>query len=468
MPCISTCEALRFLQPIAAQVVFTNTFSIETKLNYHKEIDRLYHAEYGNRAELCWRLGLLPVAALALFDYRGSMAGFWWVASFYLSHLCYFAILRSRPEDATSRDCTLSGITLIAVLIAYVWLPTSLVGDPDVAVSLSATAAFGTLLIFLVQRADTMLWLVIAEIAVVTVAVCAVLIQILPTVQGNGPRLVIALSGVALCGYFAQAILSHRQQRLDHEAAAKRSAQAQKMEAIGQLVGGVAHDFNNILTVLSGNLELYDVVPDPTEKDQLIREARDSAERGAVLVQQLLAYSRQTPMKISHHDLSEVLCRTLALCSRVLPSSIAAKFEVPEVPVMIKIDSNQLITALINLLINARDALERVGTILVRYEVVTLQGAQANLPGFPPEPGTYVQISVIDDGPGMSPDVLARATEPFFTTKPVGKGSGLGLSMVEGFARQSGGGLVIRSSAKGADVSIYLPHDPTQPTPEPR
>ncbi|MCP3968726.1 MAG: hybrid sensor histidine kinase/response regulator, partial [Rhodobacteraceae bacterium] len=264
-------------------------------------------------------------------------------------------------------------------------------------------------------------------------------------------------AGVALVGYFAQTVQIHRQQRIERELAALRSIQAQKMEATGQLVGGVAHDFNNILTAVLGNLELYGVMEEPGERDHLVAEARQSAERAAELIRQLLAYSRQSQLQIETQSLRAVFEQVRNLSHRLLPSSIETVFAMPPEAIRIKVDQAQLITALINLLVNARDALEDGGRVSVEWRPTEMDGVATMPGGYAPKPGRYVEIAVQDNGPGIDPDQIERVTEPFFTTKPIGEGSGLGLSMVEGFARQSGGGLSIRSSEGGTRVSILLP-----------
>ena len=268
---------------------------------------------------------------------------------------------------------------------------------------------------------------------------------------------VVGIAGLGFLGYFAEVALAHRKSRLDAHLASQRSIQAQKMEATGQLVGGVAHDFNNILTAVIGNLELYSEVDLAQDKDHFVAEARSSAMIAAKLIKQLMAYSRLSKLEASETHLADLFDQLQGLSRRLLPKSITLEFVKPRADLKINVDPNQLITALINLLVNARDALDDKGLVVVDCQEVGVDSRSARLNGYSLEDGRYVEIRVKDNGPGVDRSIIDNVTTPFFTTKPVGKGSGLGLSMVEGFARQSGGGLLVTSSSAGACFSVFLP-----------
>jgi PAS domain S-box-containing protein len=236
--------------------------------------------------------------------------------------------------------------------------------------------------------------------------------------------------------------------------------QSQKMEAIGQLTGGVAHDFNNLLTVVVGNLEMalravkqgrYEKLP------RLLDTARLGASRGATLTQRLLAFSRRQPLQPQPVDLHRLIREMTDIFKRTVGESIRIELDLKDDLWRAKIDPHQLETALLNLVINSRDAMSGGGTITIAAANVTLRGEQ--LTSSPDVvPGQYVLISVRDTGIGMPADVLARAFEPFFTTKEIGQGTGLGLSMVYGFIKQSGGHVEIESRAgKGTTIRCYLP-----------
>ncbi|MEH6437809.1 CHASE domain-containing protein [Massilia sp. DD77] len=245
-----------------------------------------------------------------------------------------------------------------------------------------------------------------------------------------------------------------RQQRLDE--ARQGLLRAQKLEAVGKLTGGVAHDFNNILHIISANVQLMLRAEGPMNKKRL-HSILDAVDRGAKLAGQLLAFARRQPLHPSVVDVRELLERVDSLLLRAAGDSITVERSAPPELWPTLVDPNQLENVLLNLVINARDAMEGAGTIALRLANVTVdaEAAQAD-----PEltPGDYVQVAVSDTGQGMPREVMERAFEPFFTTKPEGKGTGLGLSMAHGFVRQSGGHIRLASTpGQGTTVTIYLP-----------
>nr|WP_245398652.1 ATP-binding protein [Oceaniglobus trochenteri] len=233
----------------------------------------------------------------------------------------------------------------------------------------------------------------------------------------------------------------------------RRAGQSAKIQAIGQLTTGIAHDFNNILTVVLGNIELARLAPHAAEADESLTEAHRAAERAAGLVAQLLAFSRRAqlnPVPVDAGNMLETFGRTM---QRILPATITLRHELaPGLPPIL-CDRPSLDTALMNLVINARDAMEGRGTITVaitRAEILSDTDDELR-------PGTYARIAVRDTGSGIPDHLIDRVAEPFFTTKSIGQGSGLGLPMVKGFSEQSGGGLEIANTAAGAEIAMYLP-----------
>jgi PAS domain S-box-containing protein len=234
---------------------------------------------------------------------------------------------------------------------------------------------------------------------------------------------------------------------------------SQRLESLGQLTGGVAHDFNNLLTVMSGNLQiLAEMQFDDEYAHRAIAAALRSTQRGTELTSKLLAFSRRQTLRPQPLDVSESIHAFRDLLSRTLGENIEVKVHVANDLPMLVADRGQLETALLNLAVNARDAMPEGGKLVIDasetriVEPVTV-GAEAELP-----PGRYVRISVSDTGEGMSRETMARAFEPFFTTKPAGKGSGLGLSMVYGFAKQSSGHVTAYSEPSvGTTINLYLP-----------
>jgi signal transduction histidine kinase len=217
--------------------------------------------------------------------------------------------------------------------------------------------------------------------------------------------------------------------------------QAQKMETIGQLTGGVAHDFNNLLMAVMGNLDLLRKrMPDDPRLKRLVDGAMQGAERGASLTQRLLAFARQQDLKAVAVDLGALVRGMSDLLERSLGPRVALRLDIPNDLPRAQIDPNQLELAILNLAINARDAMQDGGSIDIKVKKHRVGKGDAVL-----KPGDYLKVSVIDNGGGMSPETLKKAIEPFFSTKPVGKGTGLGLSMVHGLAVQLGGTLELSS-----------------------
>jgi PAS domain S-box-containing protein len=246
-----------------------------------------------------------------------------------------------------------------------------------------------------------------------------------------------------------QAALSERDEA---EAALRR---AQKLEAVGQLTGGVAHDFNNLLTVIIGALDLIQRHPgDAARRERMIEAAQGAAKRGERLTQQLLAFSRRQALKPELVSIDELLTESEPLLRRAVGEAVTLTVQPGAPGEVCNIDASQFEAAVMNLVVNARDATPPGGGIRVETHPCVLAAGEAeDAPA-----GDYLCVSVHDTGAGMDADTASRVFEPFFTTKEPGRGTGLGLSQVYGFARQSGGAAIVESApGKGATLRIYLP-----------
>ena len=240
--------------------------------------------------------------------------------------------------------------------------------------------------------------------------------------------------------------------------------QAQKMEAVGQLTGGVAHDFNNLLTVIQGfsdvvlnNLEHGEEF-DRKKAARAMRAVLQAAERGATLTQQLLAFSRKQKLQGRIVNLVDMIDELRPLIERTAGGTVRVEIEHRAATCNARIDPTQAELAIINILLNARDAMPDGGVVSIGVDGVTVRAGDEGFGEM--APGEYVMVTVTDRGAGMSPEVLRRVTEPFFTTKDQGKGTGLGLSMVYGFMKQSGGALRIESvEGEGTSVRMLFPCD---------
>lgn len=258
------------------------------------------------------------------------------------------------------------------------------------------------------------------------------------------------------------ATITTQRDELEQEISARKEAeaalrQAQKMEALGQMTGGVAHDFNNMLTAITGNLELLGDSMQPGSKEAgLQKNALHVVERGAELVQRLLAFSRKQPLRPVATDVNRLITGMSGMLRRIVPQDFAFEMKLDPDLKSAVIDAAQLESALLNIVNNSRRAMPNGGGITIRTANAVIakpSGQAVDLPA-----GNYVQISVLDAGEGMSDEVLEKAFEPFFTTRGFGEGSGLGLSMVHGFANQSGGKVWIESEVnEGTAVELLLP-----------
>jgi PAS domain S-box-containing protein len=233
--------------------------------------------------------------------------------------------------------------------------------------------------------------------------------------------------------------------------------QSQKMEAVGQLTGGLAHDFNNLLTVISGNLEMLESRLQDPEQCEILSVAQEAAQLGAKLANRLLAFGRRQALNPKPIDLNQLVSDMSDLLRRSLGETIHVEARLASGVTATLADPGQVENVLLNLAINARDAMPDGGQLII--ETAPSRIGPADLQAFPDaEPGDYVMLAVTDNGVGMAPEIRRRAFEPFFTTKSPGQGTGLGLSMVYGFVKQSGGHISLYSEeGAGTTVRIYLP-----------
>ncbi len=248
--------------------------------------------------------------------------------------------------------------------------------------------------------------------------------------------------------------------------------QAHKMQAIGQLTGGIAHDFNNLLAIIMGNLELLnEQLTTQPELHEMAQQALRATDRGAKLTQRLLAFSRRQPLLAQPTDLNKLVLGMLELMRRTVGANIRIETTLASDLEQTLVDPAQFENALLNLVINARDAMPQGGRLALTTANILIEEESEATTQTEMLSGPYVMLAVGDTGVGMTPESLERAFEPFFTTKETGKGSGLGLSMVYGLVKQSNGHITIHSEpGRGATVRLYLPqiHHSARTTAEPR
>ncbi|MGC9419349.1 MAG: response regulator [Rhodovulum sp.] len=424
-------------------------------MDAEREIARLYALEYGEPRELAFRFAAIFLGAVILYFYTGWSFSFLWLGFYALAHAVHFAFLRTRGPEVTQTDVTIAGMLFLVILAAFLWVPWLLILQDDLALEISGSTALASVLIFLVRRSDTPRFMVIGEIAIVALAVLAALVVTVPRIDAPIAQFAMIFCAVGMVGYVAHAILLNRKIRLESEETERQLRHAQKLRTLGQLTGGVAHDFNNLLAVIQGNAE---VLADAHGADAPgVAAILRATDRGAALTRRLLAFSRQQPLAPETLNLGELAPGIAGLLRRTLGETISVEVHVAEALWPVRIDRAQFETAIVDLAINARDAMPGGGRLTLEFANTWLAAPQVSETGTVPA-GHHVVVAVSDAGEGMSDVVRRRAVEPFFTTRPPARNNGLGLSMVHGFVHQSGGGLRIDSApGAGTTVRLYFP-----------
>jgi len=281
----------------------------------------------------------------------------------------------------------------------------------------------------------------------------------------NGDVRHVHVDGVATLGDDGEprqlfGIVHDRTEIIRKEEQLKRS---ERLESIGRLVGGVAHDFNNLMAVIHGNLELLQEHKlakslSKDEREAMLSNAISACRRGAELTRSLLAFARKSHLEPQHVDINDAVRETNSLLARALPATIEMDLDLGASGIPVRLDPTRLQSALVNTIVNARDAMPDGGRLTIRTAVRTITNADASTLPEDCTPGSYCTLSVSDTGTGIAPALLPKIFEPFITSKAVGEGSGLGLSMVQGFVTQSGG-FVTADSEQGAGtcITMYFP-----------
>jgi signal transduction histidine kinase len=411
-------------------------------------------------------------------------------AGFPLFMICYALLKRYHNTDGRSRAdprifipsvtaSAIAGVCLLFLLVTagYSLLPRMVNGDgytsamvlvntPGLVFSIIALIALGTRFPYSILD----LWLLVVLCAWIPGVALSTVINagrfdlgfatghLYGVLAASIVPVVLLVEAGRLTGRLDEAVAVAEERNAQLVASREELAQGRRLEAIGQLTGGIAHDFNNLLTVIIGNLELIPRARGDAEKiEALAQAAMKAAQRGEHLVRQLLTYARKQINRPQTVNLNQLIASIENLMHRVIGEQIEMVTTLSPALAPVQIDPAEFETALLNLAINARDAMAGGGQMTIETgNVIVEQHYAANDPEV--EPGRYVVITVSDTGSGMTPAVLARAFDPFFTTKEVGKGSGLGLSQVYGFAKTAGGHVKIDSElGVGTMVKLYLP-----------
>lgn len=405
-------------------------------------------------AEFLIRLIIVIVATLCAWLFLDFDFLPLWVCAYYTCVLLEKLVLNIQFSHYGRRAlAVLWGISFLiasvyAVLPVYVWH----MGDSIWKFGVVVLFTGGVLNIFLLRARNWVLGL--AYLLPMTAAAFAIGGSFYQSPKGGMEFWTAMVLCVCLAIYFWVCLWEAHKAHQNLRHTREQFMQAQKVEALGTLTSGVAHDFNNLLSVVQGNLELLQAYPDAPDRDEFLEEALKAAKRGATLTRQLTSYGRKADLMPTRINPEETLRAVEEMANRVLPANITLTIHANSSDSVLFVDESLLHSALLNLVINARDAMPNGGAIALR----------CTDPAHPPQglrltaAKAYVGFEVSDTGSGIPEDVLPNVLDPFFSTKPLGQGSGLGLPMVYGFAQQSGGDISLDSTVGvGTSVTIYLP-----------
>jgi len=411
----------------------------------NREFGYLFEADASSPKEMLARYVIILVAASVIFYATHSWTSLAWGIGYVACNSLYVHGLWSvnLPISKTNLFFFLIASAFIATLFSVMVVYIATLGEGNLIV-LAICGCCGLGLHALGRNARLCFASYIDLAATLLTTGCVFAIA---TTQADTPlnALSILVGGVSIMGYFGLTFFEVIAVRENLKSRMAAETQSEKMRALGQLSSGVAHDFNNLLTIIGGNIELAQLNPKDKDQGIYLDEAKLASDRGAALVRNLLAFVHKSRVQVTRCNGRDILGRVESLLTRILPAHIELKVIPLDQDAPLAIDQPMLENAILNLVINARDAIaSQPGTIIVKADIAAERDV--------------LVISVEDSGPGMDDTAILEATEPFFTTKPIGKGSGLGLSMVRGFTEQSGGVFeIVNSETRGICASIRIP-----------
>lgn len=419
-----------------------------------KKIIELRNAEAVKSVEFLLRLAVVIGTAAVGWLVLGAEALPYWVAIYYALVTVEKSILKfGEPRNS---NIQFGALLVVSFLIGsvFAWLPIYLWNRGADIWQMGAMAAMigGVLNVFLLRSRT---WEIgVAYLVPICAAFFVISFDFFEGPYGGAKFWSATLLASCVSIYFGISIWEAHRRNRELDSARRQFAIVQKNEAIGTLTAGIAHDFNNLLSAARGNLELLEIDPSSKFRDTYIQEALSAIQRGATLTKQLTQYARGQPHDVKELDPEKIIDEIAALTKRVIPSNIISEFTVDADHHRVLADEAMLQSALLNLVVNARDAMPDGGSMLIGF---TSKPAE-----IPPKlagiSGKYAEFFVRDTGTGIPKETQDRIFDPFYTTKDQGKGSGLGLAMVLGFAQQSGGEVSLESSVgKGTTVSLFLP-----------
>ena len=427
----------------------------DLKRDYWPIIETMVEADIGSKTELALRFGVVGLGGIFMTWASARPEITLWLATFLLTNGYYsWRLSRIKAPVSWSTYAQLKLLFMISVTLytscaIYVFL----LGTP--AYVTLAMAALIAQALFNISRHRQSNTLVFYD--TVVVALTGMFFGLSSIEKANGgfaEEMVIIIATVGVCSYYVIAQIRKIQIHDALRASRQEAVQTQKMRAVGQLTAGIAHEFNNLLTVIRGNIELAQLAQGTLDSQERLADAIAAADRADALTSQLLSLSRKAHLNAETVDLTKFWQRFGGTIQRIAPATMTVRIEADPVAKTLYCDPNQLEAALIKLIVNARHALAGQGNVWLGSRLATPD--ECSRFGLAPA-GSYVVISVRDDGPGIPAENLPKVIEPFFTTRGVGQGTGLGLPMVKGFCEQSGGGFTINSTDQGTTVLMAIP-----------
>lgn len=396
--------------------------------------------------EVRLRIALLIPLALQLSWWLSAPLFSYIMAAYLVVLSLYFRLIAQAPRKVGTGH--LAGLLVLSLITHAMFISCAVLlwsFDGRIAQSLGMMLWFAAMLNAISPRAVESYFLIMDICVIFLSGVAMLMIEFMRGTDGT-TLTVFSISFLALFLYHIQSISGIARFRGKLLQLRRGEKEADRQRAIGQLVGGVAHDFNNLLTVVIGNLQLHGEVTEVAERKELLREAERAARRGADLTGQLLAFSRKSQLLPEPASIDQIVKDVKPLIMRLLGEKHNLEFHISKDTPLIDVDLAKLQAVLMNLILNARDAMDDGGTIKFHAE-----------PSYALKTRT-LSIKIADKGTGIEPGILPQVFDPYFTTKPVGKGSGLGLSMAKGFVEQSGGQLHLTSKVgRGTQVVLNFP-----------